>query len=274
MGNESTTVSSLMVPLVHLTVFKCIYFFAGPARKGDLKFWLQEICEEKHIVLQMHEFDLLRGGPGNDLSILGVQQHWINRLEEFNAVVVTPPCSTFSRAPWANSMGPVPVRSARYPDGFPWLSNQLRSKAVLGNSLVQFHWDCLQRVHQLQNHLNITGFGEHPEDLGRVRGKGPGDIPASIWRSQQYRSLMDNNWWSAGFKQDALGAPTAKPTRAISNSWEFEAFGTSGPPTFDVDGFYTGPILRSLDVPKVSLLRKKGDTGPFRTAQALSLIHI
>lgn len=50
----------------------------------------------------------------------------------WDCVFLSPPCNTFSRARhlWKKSPGPRPIRSKRYPYGFPWVSNV--SKQTLG----------------------------------------------------------------------------------------------------------------------------------------------
>ena len=245
---------------------KCVYFFAGQQRKGDVKFWLQKFCGERNWELIMEEFDLLRPGSNNDLSIPSVQKQWMEKLAGFQLVLNTPPCSSFSRAVWANSRGPCPVRSSRFPQGFPWLSKELQVKAELGNSLLQFMWHTFEAIHSIMQTTPIIGFGEHPEDLGRIPNGGPGDCPASAWQTAEFSSLVRRGWWSGGFKQDKFGAPTPKPTRAIANSQSFLELAPASVPTFTDDGFYLGPIPKSKGPHTVSLLRKPGDSGPFRTA--------
>jgi hypothetical protein len=140
----------------------------------------------------MHEFDLLRPGSDSDLSLIAVQEAWMLRLQEFNAVVITPPCASYSRAQYANSNGPRPVRSAAYPLGFPWLSGADKSRAELGSNFAAFLWQVLFKIRVLAVTHNITGLGEHPEDLGRVKGKIPPAFPASIWQSAEHKSLVDD----------------------------------------------------------------------------------
>eukprot|EP00435_Cladocopium_sp_Y103_P057979 s1782_g20.t1 len=49
---------------------------------------------------------------------------------------MSPPCSTWSRALWANRSGPRPVRSRDFPYGYAWLVGELKEKADLGTILV------------------------------------------------------------------------------------------------------------------------------------------
>jgi hypothetical protein len=81
----------------------------------------------------------LRHRKGADLSLPAVQAKWLRRIDSggVDALLVTPPCSTFSRASWANDEGPIPLRSSRCPRGFTWNSKARRQKAELGNIL---HW--------------------------------------------------------------------------------------------------------------------------------------
>eukprot|EP00969_Alexandrium_andersonii_P331471 14650279-Alexandrium_andersonii.AAC.1 len=55
--------------------------------------------------------------------------HW-------HALVVSPPCNTFSRAVWSNRCGPRPVRDRENPRGYPWLTGALKRKCEEANALV------------------------------------------------------------------------------------------------------------------------------------------
>ena len=222
------------------TKFWVVYFFAGAVRKFDIRFWFEQLCVQHNYQLCMEEIDLLRPGSNNDLGILTLQEQWTANLGKYNAVLITPPCSSFSRVTWANSRGPPPVRSANFPRGFPWLSKLHQDKAELGNTLTDFTWTILEKVQELGLTTNITGFAEHPEDLGRVRGRGPADVPASIWQASRFANLVKKGWWSGAFRQDKFGAPTAKPTRAIAKGKFFSAVAPSSMPTFDTRDFTLG----------------------------------
>lgn len=248
--------------------FACIYFFAGVLRKFDIRFWMEQLCTKHKFRLHMVEVDLLRPGSNNDLAIESTQTEWLDKLGNFNAVLVTPPCSSYSRATWANNRGPCPVRSALFPRGFPWLNSTNKARAELGNILCDFCWTVLERVHSIKTQCNISSFAEHPEDLGRVRHREPGAVPGSIWQSERFAELVKLGWWSGAYKQDVYGALTAKPTRSISDSWRFQNLAPMSVPTFDDQGFYKGPVLQSAGTAAHSLLRQPDETGPFRSAAA------
>lgn len=245
-----------------------VYFFAGRKRKGDLKECMLEVFTPLGITLIVDEVDLLLGGQDHDLSDIDKQSEFLSKLGSYTFIVITPPCLTHSRAPWTNSYGPHPIRSALYPAGFPWLSNKDKQKAELHNNLVSFTWAILSKVQLLSATQLVFALAEHPEDLGRLINKSPTHVPASIWRMKELQGLIYNNWWCGGVRQCDYDAPTPKPTRFISNSWQFEDISKHALPTFDDKGFYSGPILKCNHSGHVSLLRKRGDTGPFRTEQA------
>ena len=80
---------------------------------------------------------------------------------------------------------------------------------------------------------------EHPEDLCKTKS---GDTPASIWQFPSMRALADlTSAASWAIHQRTYGAPTSKPTRLMSNSPACQQFGQQWP-TFDADGFCTGPL--------------------------------
>ena len=56
----------------------------------------------------------------------------------YDVVLASPPCSTFSRARRRGDAGPEPVRSARYPRGFPWLGPRARKSVNDANNLIDF----------------------------------------------------------------------------------------------------------------------------------------
>ena len=154
--------------------FSVLYFFAGALRKGDVRHWLSVACARQHLKLDMHEFDLLRPGSDSDLSLIAVQEAWMLRLQEFNAVVITPPCASYSRAQYANSNGPRPVRSAAYPLGFPWLSGADKSRAELGSNFAVFLWRVLFKISNSQYHWS----GRTSRGPGKGEGQNSPGLPS------------------------------------------------------------------------------------------------
>ena len=84
-----------------------------------------------------------------------------------------------------NSHGPAPLRSADWPEGFPWLRGSDKVRAQTGTELVK---RCLQMV-AVAHEAKVHWLWEHPEDLGPTpltSGR-----PASVWSWHESRSLFD-----------------------------------------------------------------------------------
>ena len=113
----------------------------------------------------------------------------------------------------------------------------------------------------------MVAFAEHPEDLGKVL-RGRKGTPASIWRMKEFQKLLEQGWWSGAFRQCDFEAPTPKPTRCLASSDEFRELAAPSTPVFKADGSYAGPVEKCTHKHSESLVRKPGDTGPFRSARA------
>ena len=68
--------------------------------------------------------------PSVDLAKTKERRKLLARIQakEYDAILLPPPCSTFSRAPWANFKGPRPVRSAAKPQGLDPLTAAERDR--------------------------------------------------------------------------------------------------------------------------------------------------
>ena len=82
---------------------------------------LKHLCAMEGLNLEMLCIDIKRK-PWIDLS------HMIKQ-GRFDAIIISPPCSTFSRACWANHRGPRPVRSYKSPKGLDTLTAAERRAA-------------------------------------------------------------------------------------------------------------------------------------------------
>ena len=93
---------------------KVFYVFAGHRRRADIREHLENLAEQFHYTLDMHEFDLLRG---EDQDVLDIE-FWTSLVDRVRkdppfCIIATPPCSTYSRARhfYKESPGPRRIRS-------------------------------------------------------------------------------------------------------------------------------------------------------------------
>ena len=103
------------------TTLKVAYFFSGVERKGSVANCLAKLCAACGSGLVVEEVDIMVGGNCHNLLDRAAQDEWIARIEsgEFDFVLFSPPCGTWSRANWANSLGPAPCRDRAHPWGIP-----------------------------------------------------------------------------------------------------------------------------------------------------------
>ena len=213
-----------------------LYLFAGIARDGDIRSHLQKICASQQLVLTMHEFDLVRG-PDQDLSSTVLWDNLFKMIQTgvFDVLILSPPCSTFSRARhrYSGTFGPRPLRSHAHLLGFPWLRDADNRRVEQANFFIRQSF----KAARLQQQQGLYFILEHPEDLGRVSS---GERPASIWAFDEILEMCaggDIACW--GVHQCFFGAATSKPTRLLSNLPAALRFGVSLP-VFDDDGRYLG----------------------------------
>ena len=115
-----------------------LYLFAGRERHADIGLFLKEMAAKNGCNLVLDEFDILRG-EDQDLAQDDTWETLKSKLQHgfYDAVVVAPPCNTFSRARHNTQFpGPKPLRSFAYPKGFPWLRQVDAEKVEVANLLV------------------------------------------------------------------------------------------------------------------------------------------
>ena len=245
-----------------------LYVFAGKARKSDVGDQLRQLHAEGTINLQLSELDLLRDEDHNVLNAscwTPVKQAM--EAGDFQVLIMTPPCNTHSRARYANSQGPAPLRSKQWPRGFPWLEGKRLEEVQLSNELVDMTIASCRIMHKVGGAYLV----EHPEDLGATPSE---DQPASIFATEEVFSLVeDTGGETAAFYQCPFGAPSSKPTRVISTLRLVDPPNFKlcrGWPKFDKKGFYKGPLKRGCGHRHKGLLGRATPDGPFRTAAAAS----
>ena len=229
-----------------------------------MKHFLHKFCKQHNISLKLVELDIIRNARVN-FALASVREFWLMKISsgEYHLLLSSPPCSTFSRAPWANLWGPRPIRSFTHLRGFTWLKWNQKKLALLGNTLADFSFEAIKR--------QIAAGGlfvkEQPEDLGAVRsGPWSGQRPASMWQFKQHSELLEHpGVKSIALYQSDFGAQYPKPTRLLLNlpilvagSW------SDGLPSFDDDGFYTGPLAKCTSA--TTSLKRTSKRAPFATS--------
>ena len=107
---------------------------------------------------------------------------------EFDILILTPPCASWTRALFSGKPGPAPCRDADHPWGFPNALKHIRDRARMGNEFVHFTLRLAEAAQAASSRGTTTTrvLIEHPEDLGATpRGK-----PASIWQLPEMRALV------------------------------------------------------------------------------------
>ena len=203
---------------------------------------LQQLAGAWTLNLKTECVDVKRSAK-HDLSLAKVRQSYLNRIaaKEFDAVLLSPPCASFSRAPWANFRGPRPVRSYDSPRGLQTLTPAERDRAILGNIFADFSYE----VATLVADGAATFFAmEQPEDLGALAsGPHEGLRPASMWQWPQLADLLSKGLRTVAFHQASFGTPYAKPTRLLlRTSLPMPDCVYEGVPCYDTKGCYTGPL--------------------------------
>ena len=254
---------------------RVLYLFSGASRKASVASFLQELAAGAEMEFEVHEIDI-QNSIEWDLADKSLQRRLLQELAEgtYHVVLITPPCSTWSRVRGANCRGPPMIRSRAYPWGFPWLSKRHLKDAELGNVLIRFMVEVLQVLEQHPRSAEgalVLVFGEHPEDLGTIWREEDGMRmePASIWQLAELRALVTEQnplqLSTIAFNQCCWGAPYRKPTRLLTNLSLLKHWGPSTWPQFDSQGRYAGPAIDLCTCkPTVSLARTAGDTN-FRT---------
>ena len=180
------------------------------------------------------EVDVLVGGSEHDLLDKESQDNWIARLEDgdFDCILLSPPCGSWSRANWANDDGPKPCRNRQWPWGIPHQRRGQQQRAESGNEFIHFSIRAIMTAQTARRKgFKVKCILEHPEDLGMTnRGE-----PAAIWQLPDLRTTFGNSkfWTVAGHQCQFEGVDRAKPTRLYSDILAMAEFGYEGWPKFD-----------------------------------------
>ena len=137
---------------------QALYLFAGLPRKSDVASYLQKAGWE------VTQVDILRS-PSHDVSDPAVAESLVSKVAAsvFKAVIISPPCDTFTRVMFANDNGPKPLRTSLHARGFEWLGGNSARKVKLGNFLADLTFKVFAAQLRTEPGWAVVEF---PEDLG------------------------------------------------------------------------------------------------------------
>ena len=151
----------------------------------------------------MREIDIERSASDDLLEEQLWTELWTSiRARDWDVVLLTPPCNTFSRARCnaGNSPGPVQLRNVNHPWGFPWLTG---ANALLVKDHNYLLLQCFKTMH-ICVECETDYLFEHPEDLGRTPSN---DQPASVWQLAEMREFVEKyKAWTFALFQCHFGA--------------------------------------------------------------------
>ena len=188
---------------------------------------MQEHGVSEGLEVKVHEYDVINGAD-QDLDNDKVWDDILIRIRAgaYAAIVVSPSCSTFSRATFNRTRGPPPMRSAKHPWGFPWIMGRRRSKLRTANRLVKKAILACAAGDEVGT-LYVLEF---PEDLGVKQGR----HPASIWQLACTKNLAAaSNAHRIALYQHWFGAPFLKPTGLLTTCTPTQKLSLVGWPRFD-----------------------------------------
>ena len=203
-----------------------------------------------------NEDDLLQQGLWEELWAAIDQGEW-------DVVLLTPPCNTFSRARCnRNSPGPGQLRNFQHPWGFPWLTGDNWQLLQDHNFLTL---QCFKTIDKCYA-VGTDFLFEHPEDLGLTES---GETPASVWQLEQMQALVTMRGATTfAVYQCQFGAQSPKPTRFMTSLQKAKSLPAQGLPTFDSKRHYLGPLPRSC-THKYHVKKLIGkEAGKWRTADS------
>ena len=103
------------------------YFFSGIPRKASIAAELERLCRASGFGLLIEEIDLYVGGKEHDLMDKRTQDLYLAKIAagDYDLILLSPPCGSWSRANYKGPPGPEPCRSRAHPWGLPnMLPNQ------------------------------------------------------------------------------------------------------------------------------------------------------
>ncbi|CAE7263715.1 unnamed protein product [Symbiodinium sp. CCMP2592] len=212
---------------------RVVHVIADPAERFDWKPHLSNsMSQPEFIAFGFDANNMFCGDAWDQLFELVKQPKTV--------ILISPPYDTFSRARHKQP-GPTPLRSDKWPRGFPWLKDSSMQKVTSANHFV----DQCSKATVFAAEAGNFFMWEAPEHLGRTAD---GLVPSSIWA---WPELLDciPRFAATTFVHYLceFGADMAKPTRYLSNLPFFRHSPRpfNGMPVLDADQRYVGPLPAS-----------------------------
>lgn len=134
---------------------RILHLFCGERRKTSVTSVLQRDAFAHQFSVDITEIDMANSVEQEGTLLQLSQGH-------FDAVLITPPSSSWSRVRSANFKGPPMLRSTTHPWGFPWAAKKFQTEILLDNMLVDFLIKVIDTLsNQPTRHLGI-GFCRAP----------------------------------------------------------------------------------------------------------------
>ena len=184
---------------------------------------------------------------------------------DFDCVILSPPCGSWSRANYSDKPGPKPVRSRKYPWGIPHLLAHDQRRAANGNEFVHFSIRAIVAAQNCKRRgRRVTTLWEHPEDLGATKN----GCPASVWQLPQVRNAYAEFGFitAAGYQCQFPDVDYPKPTRVLTDITSLKCFGYTGWPQFTAEQKYLGPLPRQCGHRHYEQMIGRLPTGGFATS--------
>jgi hypothetical protein len=252
-SEEGATDGKVIVPPRDgAATIRVAYLFSGKSRRASIAEELRKLCLKSGMGLCFEQIDIYVGGTSHDLLDSECQAALEARIAggEFDFIILSPPCGSWSRCNYSRKPGAKPCRSKEFPWGFPNAGPGQKARAEQGNEFIHF---CIRAVEaaaaaRKRHNATVRVLWEHPEDLG-VTPKG---TPASVWQLSEVRRFTTDEfgYFTVVGHQCQFGVDYAKPTRLLCDIPGVEAFGHAGWPRFHASGHYAGPLPRCGHVHK------------------------
>lgn len=181
--------------------FKILYLFGGPYRPSD---GFEKFCQQ--LGSQCEQVDI-EFNPDHDLTSQSFWDHLSARLDDFDAYLISPPCSTFTAARNDEDGGPGKLRSVEGPGryGLGNLNPEDKHKVRIGTLLAL-------RGHAVASHAQRSN---KPWILEQPHMREDG---TSMFRLDEFQQLLQENGVRIfTFAQCRFGSDAEKLTDLMSN---------------------------------------------------------